>query len=115
MTSNLSSTIVNNSGLAINCNIRAAQGSAGCVIVVEGFFDCLRVHQAGYHNVVALMGVSLSEMQQQVLLERFQQLVLMLDGDEERTQFVSRHGTAIEQQGWLPSGQRRDIRLFQAP
>jgi hypothetical protein len=40
---------------------------------------------------------------------------LMLDGDEERTQFVSRHGTVIEQQGWLPSGQRRDIRLFQAP
>jgi hypothetical protein len=61
---------------------RAVSGSAGWAIVVEGFFDCLRVHQAGYHNVVALMGVSLSEMQQQVLLERFQQLVLMLDGDE---------------------------------
>ena len=61
---------------------RAAGGSAGCAIVVEGFFDCLRVHQAGYRNVVALMGVSLSEVQEQLLLERFQQLVLMLDGDE---------------------------------
>ena len=49
---------------------------------MEGFFDCLRVHQAGYRNVVALMGVSLSEVQEQLLLERFQQLVLMLDGDE---------------------------------
>jgi hypothetical protein len=28
------------------------------------------------------MGVSLSEVQEQLLLERFQQLVLMLDGDE---------------------------------
>lgn len=61
---------------------RAAGGSAGCAIVVEGFFDCLRVHQAGYRNVVALMGVSLSAVQEQLLLERFQQLVLMLDGDQ---------------------------------
>jgi DNA primase len=56
--------------------------AAGCAIVVEGFFDCLRVHQAGYHNVVALMGVTLSEVQQQLLPARFPKLVLMLDGDE---------------------------------
>jgi DNA primase len=61
---------------------RAVDESAGCAIVVEGFFDCLRVHQAGYHNVVALMGDSLSEVQEQLLLERFPQLVLMLDGDQ---------------------------------
>lgn len=61
---------------------RAARGSAGCGIVVEGFFDCLRVHQAGYRNVGALMGVSLSKPQETLLLERFQQLVLMLDADE---------------------------------
>jgi DNA primase len=61
---------------------RAVREAAGCAIVVEGFFDCLRVHQAGYRNVVALMGVSLSEVQEQLLLERFPQLVLMLDGDE---------------------------------
>ena len=52
------------------------------MLVVEGFFDCLRVHQAGYHNVVALMGVTLSEAQEQLLRERFPKLVLMLDGDE---------------------------------
>ena len=50
--------------------------------MVEGFFDCLRVHQSGYRNVVALLGVSLSEAQEKLLLERFQKLVLMLDGDE---------------------------------
>jgi DNA primase len=61
---------------------RAVREAAGCGIVVEGFFDCLRVHQAGYPNVVALMGVSLSEVQEQLLLARFSKLVLMLDGDE---------------------------------
>ena len=39
-----------------------------CALVVEGFFDCLRVHQAGYRNVVAWLGVSLSEVQEQLLL-----------------------------------------------
>ena len=62
---------------------RAVGEAAGCAIVVEGFFDCLRVHQAaGFRNVVALMGASLSEVQEKLLLERFAQLVLMLDGDE---------------------------------
>lgn len=54
---------------------------AGCVIV-EGFFDCLRVHQTSYRKVVALMGVSLSEVQEALLLARFREVVLMLDGDE---------------------------------
>src|SRR5215467_12976748 len=54
---------------------------AGCVIV-EGFFDCLRVYQAGFRNVVALMGATLSEAQRSLLLTRFGEVVLMLDGDE---------------------------------
>jgi DNA primase catalytic core len=61
---------------------RAVGEAAECAIVVEGFFDCLRVHQAGYRNVVALMGANLSDAQEKLLRERFQQLVLMLDGDE---------------------------------
>jgi DNA primase len=61
---------------------RVIREAAEWAIVVEGFFDCLRVHQAGYRNVVALMGVSLSEMQEKFLLQRFPLLVLMLDGDE---------------------------------
>jgi len=61
---------------------RAVREAAGCAIVVEGFFDCLRVHQAGYPNVVALMGISLSEVQEQLLRQRFPRLALMLDGDE---------------------------------
>lgn len=51
------------------------------VIVVEGFFDCMRVHQAGYPCVVALMGARLSASQQDLLTDRFRNVVLLLDGD----------------------------------
>ena len=51
------------------------------VIVVEGFFDCLKVWQSGFLNVVALMGSSLSEEQRKFLSE-FTRVVLFLDGDE---------------------------------
>jgi DNA primase len=50
-------------------------------VVVEGFFDCFKMHQAGLPCVVALMGCSLSLRQEQLLRERFQEVVLFLDGD----------------------------------
>jgi len=61
---------------------RAATGGAETVIVVEGFFDCLRVHQAGFSAVVALMGSALYERQRWLLSQRFRKIVLMLDGDQ---------------------------------
>jgi len=60
---------------------RAAATSSQTVIVVEGYFDCLRVHQAGFPFVVALMGTSLSAGQKSVLTGRFDRIILMLDGD----------------------------------
>ena len=38
------------------------------LIVVEGFFDCMRLHQAGIPNVVALMGSFLSEEQEALIV-----------------------------------------------
>ena len=49
---------------------------------MEGFFDCLKVHQAGYDNVVALMGASVSDRQAELLYTYFREWVVMLDGDE---------------------------------
>jgi DNA primase len=60
---------------------RAAATGQPTVIVVEGYFDCLRVHQAGFPCVVALMGSSLSPEQKRILLERFERVILLLDGD----------------------------------
>jgi DNA primase len=60
---------------------RAAATRSQGVIVVEGYFDCLRVHRAGLPSVVALMGSSLSAEQESALLQRFNRMVLLLDGD----------------------------------
>jgi DNA primase len=60
---------------------RAVAAGGKTVIVVEGYFDCIRVHQAGFPWVVALMGSSLSAAQKTVLLRQFDRMVLMLDGD----------------------------------
>jgi DNA primase len=60
---------------------RAAATGSKTVIVVEGYFDCLRVHRAGLLSVVALMGSSLSAEQENALLAAFDRVVLLLDGD----------------------------------
>jgi DNA primase len=60
---------------------RAASAGPGRVVVVEGFFDCFKLHQVGV-AAVALMGAALSEAQQRALLQSFHSVILMLDGDE---------------------------------
>jgi DNA primase len=60
---------------------RAAATGSQTAIVVEGYFDCLRVHQAGQPWVVALMGSSLSAEQETALREGFDRVILLLDGD----------------------------------
>ena len=61
---------------------RAMQTGGNHVIVVEGFFDALKVHQAGFPAVVALMGASFSQRQSELLVSHFASVTLMLDGDE---------------------------------
>jgi DNA primase len=60
---------------------RAAATGSKTAIVVEGYFDCLRVHRAGLPWVVALMGSSLSAEQENALLAAFDRVILLLDGD----------------------------------
>lgn len=60
---------------------RAAASANPAVVVVEGFFDCMKVHQSGIRSVVALMGAVLYRSPERALTERFRQVVLMLDGD----------------------------------
>lgn len=68
---------------------RVLKTGARTVIVVEGFFDALAMHQASYRAVVALMGSSLSRQQADLLTTHFDRVLVMLDGDE-----AGRHGTA---------------------
>jgi 5S rRNA maturation endonuclease (ribonuclease M5) len=69
---------------------RAVQSAEKTAIVVEGFFDAMKVHQAGHMNVVALMGSSLSQRQSDLLAGHFDGATLMLDGDA-----AGRHATDV--------------------
>jgi DNA primase len=60
---------------------RAAATGESTVVVVEGFFDCMKLRQAGIRSVVALMGSALYEPQRCALFGRFGHVVVMLDGD----------------------------------
>lgn len=60
---------------------RAAASTEDTVIVVEGFFDCMRVSGTGFENVVALLGTELYERPAELLCERFRRVLVMLDGD----------------------------------
>lgn len=55
------------------------------LVVVEGFFGAMWLHQCGYSNVVALMGASCSERQGELLVELIEpqgRIWVMPDGDD---------------------------------
>jgi len=61
-------------------NLHRVKGELS-VVLVEGFFDCMKVTQAGF-PCVALMGSTMSKTQEQLLAEHFGHVIVMLDGDE---------------------------------
>lgn len=85
---------------------RASGGVEKSVVVVEGFFDCMKVHQASVRSVVGLMGSVLHEPQRQALLERFRQVTLLMDGDP-----VGRKASAVIAQKLRPHCSIRVILL----
>lgn len=56
------------------------------LVVVEGFFDAMKIHQAGYERVVAVMGSSLSSRQEEMLYRLCEtpdeRIIILFDGDE---------------------------------
>lgn len=52
------------------------------VIVVEGILDCLKMKQAGIHNVVAVLGTSISAGQLTLLMKMATSITLCFDADE---------------------------------
>jgi len=61
--------------------IEASNGPLQSVILVEGFFDVMKIYQAAYRRVVAMMGSSLSPAQEELLIKHFESVIVMLDGD----------------------------------
>ena len=61
---------------------RALAAQSEEVVVVEDFFDCMKVHQAGVPSVIALMGGEMSSAQEVALLGKFARFMLFFDGDD---------------------------------
>ena len=68
--------------------------SEQCAVLVEGYMDVIGCHQAGFTNVVAGMGTSLSEDQFRALKRLAPRIVLALDADAAGDRAVLR-GVAV--------------------
>ena len=62
-------------------NVHRAKRIGSNVIVVESSFDAIRVHQAGFPNVVATLGGFLSTEQHKLLNRYFNRITVMTDAD----------------------------------
>ena len=51
------------------------------VLVVEGYFDVLTLHQAGFKNTVGLLGTEMSVEQMRILENLARNAILIFDGD----------------------------------
>ena len=58
-----------------------AFGLAGRAIVVEGYFDCIALHDTGFPETVATLGTALSEHHAKELARRVPHVVVCYDGD----------------------------------
>jgi len=84
------------------------------LVVVEGFFGCMRVWQAGHHRVVSLMGSMLSARQEELIVRTVGpggRVVLLFDEDEAgrkgRAEARERLGKLLEVR--VPSFEREGI------
>jgi len=57
-------------------------GRAGCVIIVEGYFDAIALHQAGVKNVAATLGTALTPFHLQLIRRFAREVVLIFDPDQ---------------------------------
>jgi DNA primase len=98
------------------------------MVIVEGFFGCMKLHQHGCRKVVALMGSTMSAAQEELikgLIDHRSQVIVMLDEDEagragrediatrlSKFCFVKVH--TFEQEGQQPEDMSKDdvIQLF---
>jgi DNA primase len=66
-------------------NIDRAAKEAGTLVIVKGFFGCMKLHQYGCTRTVALMGSTMSAAQEELirkLTDDRSQVIVMLDQDE---------------------------------
>src|SRR5438477_7706442 len=60
---------------------RDSAQKAGRLVVVEGYFDCLSLHQVGIENVVASCGTALTQQQVAIMTRYVPEVVMNYDPD----------------------------------
>ena len=75
---------------------RAAVRKERAAVIVEGYFDAIAMHQAGFENTVASMGTALTE-DQYLVLEgmRIDRAIVAFDGDAAGQLSAERRGSEI--------------------
>jgi DNA primase len=78
---------------------RAAIRKERAAVIVEGYFDAIALHQAGFENTVASMGTALTEEQYHVLdAMRIERAIVAFDGDAAGQSSAERRGIDLAQQ-----------------
>jgi len=68
-----------------NCDRAFKEPAEKPLLIVEGFFDCMKIHDHGYKKVVAIMGASMSAVQEELIRQHTQRdshIIVMLDENE---------------------------------
>lgn len=74
-------TIVYNKGRNLYGLNIAKNAKGDNVIMVEGYMDCVSLHQRGISNVVASLGTALTEAQGRLLRKYFEKVIISYDSD----------------------------------
>ncbi len=83
-------------------------------IIVEGYMDCIKLHQTGIMNVVATLGTALTGEQAQLLRRYTEKVTVIYDGDEAGQNATMRAAGILRQAGVkveiisLPAGKDPD-------
>lgn len=87
-------------------NYHRAKGNPAGLVLVEGFFSVMKLYEAGFENVVASMGVELSD-HQVARLRSAPEVIILFDGDE-----AGRRGAAAAAEKLAP---HTLVRIAQLP
>ena len=78
---------------------RAAIRKQNAAVIVEGYFDAIALHQAGFENTVASMGTALTEDQYHALdAMRIERAIVAFDGDAAGQNSAEKRGVELAQQ-----------------
>jgi len=96
------------------------KGERGPLIVMEGYFDAVTAHQAGFTRTVATMGTALTSEQAALIRRLTDEAILVLDPDEAGVRASHRAAVLLLSQGVptriaaLPTGEDPDLFIRRA-